>query len=901
MIPSYFIGLEEIPLNPNGKVDKKALPAPLLTAEAGYEAPRNGLEKILVDLWQKFFGIEKVGIHDNFFRLGGNSIKGMTLVNQYQKLLGEMVNIKVVFAVQTIAELAAFFREYYPQAAERLAGVENKHKPSQLELVDKLDAKKVVEVRRLLLSFPTLNITDSRKNPQAIFILSSPRSGSTLLRVMLGGHPKLFSPPELGLLMYNQVNQINEYLQSAVRCIKEIKNCSVEEARQIFKEIEDRNISTKDFYRLLQEWIGDRILVDKTPPYTLFPRVLKRAEQEFENPMYIHLVRHPYGMINSKAEAKLDFVIGVLKELSMPPHQLSELEWLISQQNILEFLEGIPVNRKYQVRFEDLVNEPRAVMQGICLFLGLPFTTGMLEPNKNPTQQMTDGIYDGGIMMGDPRFHEHTGIDPEVADKWKKKYTVDFLGDITWHMAESFGYKRIETNAYSTIQPVEQKEYYPLTSMQMRLYYLWSMDSQSLFYNCPKLFILKGEISKDRLTGTFKRLINRHESLRTSFEFIDAKPYQKVSHNVEFEIDFIEPGYGETKAAVDNSIRPFDLGQAPLLRVMMIRWGETKHIMVVDMHHIISDGVTLGILIKDFMRTYKDEALPPLKLQYKDFAQWNDDQQDRIKRLQEKYWLKRFQDEIPVLNLPIDYKRPLIQSFEGSELHFELGKEETGKLKSLAREEDTTLFIVMLAMFNFFLWKESGSQDIVVGTPIAGRRHIELEHIIGMFVNTLALRNYPSGGKRFREFLREVHENTINAFDNQEYSLEWLVEQVIEEKDPGRNPLFDVVFTLQDRDIIVQEFDIPDMKLESFQQENKIAKFDLTFIGLESKQGLTFIVEYCTRLFKEETIEWFIRDFKYIVSSVLDNPDKKLSEIEIISEEEKNQILYQFNDELENE
>ncbi|MCP4156333.1 MAG: hypothetical protein GY757_51950, partial [bacterium] len=263
---------------------------------------------------------------------------------------------------------------------------------------------------------------------------------------------------------------------------------------------------------------------------------------------------------------------------------------------------------------------------------------------------------------------------------------------------------------------------------------------------------------------------------------------------LEFKIENISPN--------QTFFRPFDLTRAPLIRVgVMESTGKVKpgveRFILVDMHHIITDGISQEVLTQEFFALYAGENLPPLKLQYRDYAEWqNSTKQKQLMNRQEKFWTNLYFDEIPVLILPTDYSRPVIQGFDGNNKSFILNSEETANLKETAKQNETTLYMTILSIFTILLSKLSGQEDIIVGTPTAGRRHADLENIIGMFVNTLAMRNYPEGKKTFREFLREVKESTLKAFENQEYQFEDLVEGISVKRDTGRNPVFDVMLNL---------------------------------------------------------------------------------------------------------
>jgi amino acid adenylation domain-containing protein/FkbM family methyltransferase len=451
---------------------------------------------------------------------------------------------------------------------------------------------------------------------------------------------------------------------------------------------------------------------------------------------------------------------------------------------------------------------------------------------------------------------------------------------------------------FSSIPPLEAREYFTLSSPQRRLYVVQQLDEQGIAYNTPSMWILEGRMDKNRFENTFSKLIHRHESLRTSIEIINGEPVQRIhKENYKFQITNykqIPNSKSQITNIVKDFIRPFDLSRAPLLRVGLSQMGKEKYLLLVDMHHIISDGSSINVLIKDFMTLYEGKDPAPLEIQYKDFSGWqNDKKQKEILREQEVYWLEQFKGDIPVLNLPTDYVRPALQSFDGRVSKFEIYKEDTRLLKLLAHEQGATLFMVLVSIYTIFLAKLAGQEDIVVGTPIAGRRHADLEPIIGMFVNTLALRNFPFRTSTFTRFLKETKKRTLNAFENQDYPYENLVENVEARRDTSRNPLFDTAFLLQNVDF--PHLEIPGMTLKPYEFETKISKFDLSLYSIESNETIIFSLEYCIKIFKQETINRFVTYFRTIVSNITRNPEAKIEQIEILPGKEKQQILYDFN------
>jgi amino acid adenylation domain-containing protein len=468
-------------------------------------------------------------------------------------------------------------------------------------------------------------------------------------------------------------------------------------------------------------------------------------------------------------------------------------------------------------------------------------------------------------------------------------------------------------DGFAAIEPIEKREYYPLSPAQKRLYILQQMDPNSTGYNIPGAIYLDKGLDLDKLEKTFKKLINRHESFRTSFEMVNEKPVQKIHDTVEFQVEYYksdisecrdEPGYWpsdlekEIEKIMENFVRPFDPGQAPILRIGRVSI-QGKNILLVDMHHIISDEVSQQILEDELNKIYRGDELPKLKLQYKDYTQWHNskEQQEKIKK-QEKYWLKECSKELPVLILPTDFTRPAVQNFEGNHVRFSLDRTETEIIKRTAKEKGMTLNMVILSIYYILLAKLSGQEDIIIGVPTAARNHVELQRIIGMFVNILPLRNFPSEDKTFNEFLMEVKTKTLDAFENQEFQFEELVDKLSIGRDTNRNPIFDVGFTLinpekpekNTRESLGYD------ENDDYVHKKMGSKFDFSMIAIDNEEHLCFTFEYSTKLFKPATIERFIQYFRMIISVLGVSNEQKISHIEIVSKEEKEQLLFDFND-----
>ncbi|MGD2092862.1 MAG: amino acid adenylation domain-containing protein [Candidatus Aminicenantes bacterium] len=507
--------------------------------------------------------------------------------------------------------------------------------------------------------------------------------------------------------------------------------------------------------------------------------------------------------------------------------------------------------------------------------------------------------------------------------------------------------KAAKKSKYAGIEPVEKKEYYALSSAQKRMYFLQQIDVESSAYNMPSFLPLGKDMEKERLESALQELINRHESLRTSFVGVNDNPVQRIHDRVEFKIQYDRSlvncqGRGEVSSPnkietiFREFIRPFDLSKAPLLRVGLIQLPPTpashgghpqsgapasqegkerKYILMVDMHHIISDGTSSTVLVEDFLELYPGNRLPGLRLQYKDFSHWQNRllESGQIK-VQEDYWLDLYSDagRIPRLSLPADHRRPEIYTFAGDRYSFIIEKDDAVRFKALGIREGGTLYMNILAVLNTLFYRYTNQEDIIIGSGIAGRPHADLQQIMGMFVNTLAIRNYPHGEKTYRSFLEEVIAHSVTAFENQDLQFEELVDKLELERDPSRNPLFDVCMVVQNfrkagegnstpGDAGESKVLLPPEEDFSYgDYKHNTAKFDLTFFIHEIEDNIYVDIEYYTGIFKQETIKRLVSHFRNIIKAIVHYPSMKLKDIQIISPREKRQVLYEFNAAVQN-
>lgn len=482
------------------------------------------------------------------------------------------------------------------------------------------------------------------------------------------------------------------------------------------------------------------------------------------------------------------------------------------------------------------------------------------------------------------KLHKEMQVGISLSEIFKRP-TIKAMCELIGNMAQ---------HDYTRIEFTEKREYYQVSSSQKRLFIINQIEGSSVKYNMPNAIILEGKLDRERFDISFKSLLQRHEILRTSFDLIDGEPIQKVHESVDFEIDYIDSDEDSMDKLVDEFVRPFDLGKAPLIRVRLIRISEERHLLVYDMHHIVSDGVSIGIILRDFSALYQGKELPNLEIQYKDFSTWQNRlfQSSSFKK-QEEYWMDIFKGQIPVLNLPMDYQRPAKQRFMGETVFFELGSKETRGLRKIAHETGTTMYMLLLSILNVLLSKYSGQEDIVVGSPIAGRKHADLEDLVGVFINILAMRNYVNNSASFLNLLTDVKENSLKAYENQEYPFEELIEKLNIKRDMGRNPLFDVLFALHNNRN--ENYKLDELDIIQYKSKFNVARYDITLDAIESGDEIEFSLEYCKSLFKKDRMERFAQHFRAIVFEVCKDPDIKLSNLSMLSQKEKLEILGDFN------
>ncbi|HEX5760993.1 MAG TPA: amino acid adenylation domain-containing protein, partial [Thermoanaerobaculia bacterium] len=934
MVPSTFVVVDTLPLSPNGKVDRRALPEPEVERSAGeLTAPRTALEGLLAELFQEALRVDAIGVHDSFFAAGGNSIQGAGLINRLQERLGEIVHVVAIFDAPTVAQLAALLEEKYPSAAARWTG-EAPRTEARAKAATRVDAGQLARVRELVERGPR-NVAavprPARKNRPAVFVLSPPRSGSTLLRVMLGGHPRLFAPPELELLSFATLAERRAafagrdafWLEGLIRAVMAARGLDPEAAGRLVEEHERAGWTTQRFYGRMQEWLGERILVDKTPSYSFHPSILARAEEQFDGALYVHLTRHPCGTIGSFEEARIDQIFFPRHPFAL--RELAELTWLTSHLNILAFLETVPPERQLRVHFEELLRDPREVTEALAAFVGVPFDPAMLRPYAERSARMTDGLHSGSRMLGDVKFHQHRGIEAAVAQRWRESVDEEALADVTRDVGAVLGYERsgggatvvIERTGWLPGAPL------PLSFQQERLWVLDQLQPGLPTYNIPVALRLRGALDVAALRAAVLEIVRRHAVLRATFLERDGSPYQVVASPcpasaaslgsvpclavVDLSRLQTSPREDEARRLVSaGARRPFDLARGPLLRAELLRLDETEHIFALTIHHIVCDGWSVTILLRELLTVYRafsggrPSPLPELPIQYPDYAAW----QRRwltggVLEGQVAHWRERLAGAPTALELPTDRPRPAVQGYRGAHVASQLPPELVETLAALAASEGATLFMVLLAGLDVLLYRHSGQHDLLVGSPIANRTRLATEGLIGFFVNTVVFRANLSGDPPVRELLGRVRDTALAAYAHQDLPFEKLVEALQPVRDLGLSPLFQAMFQFQNLSRELPR--VGELRLSAFGAHSGTAKFDLTLTATETAGGLRLFLEYDRDLFDVTTMERLLGHCRTVLAAVATDASRPLSQLPWLTAPERHQLVAEWNEKARDE
>jgi len=456
--------------------------------------------------------------------------------------------------------------------------------------------------------------------------------------------------------------------------------------------------------------------------------------------------------------------------------------------------------------------------------------------------------------------------------------------------------------------PIPRSESIPLSFAQTRLWFLDQLQPNSAFYNIPLAWHLSGQLNIVALESSINEIIQRHEALRTNFAIVEGQPVQVIASTLSFQLPVVNllhlsESQREIEAkrlATVEANRPFNLEQEPLLRGEVLQVGETEYLLLLTMHHIISDGWSLGVFVRELTELYqafctgKPPVLPELPVQYADFAVWQRQWlTGEILETQLDYWKEQLKNAPNLLELPTDRARPAVQTFRGGYYYAAFSKELSAELAILGKRAGVTLFMTLFAAFQTLLYRYSGQEDIVVGTPIAGRNRQELEGLIGFFVNTLVLRTDLGGNPSFEQLLNRVREVALQGYTHQDLPFEQLVEALQPTRDLSYTPLFQVMFALDDAG--VPSMELLDLAVSSYSVESVTAKFDLTLSMENTADGLVAEWEYNSDLFDETTIVRMAAHFQTLLEGIVANSKQAISELPLLTPGERQQLLVEWN------
>jgi amino acid adenylation domain-containing protein/FkbM family methyltransferase len=441
------------------------------------------------------------------------------------------------------------------------------------------------------------------------------------------------------------------------------------------------------------------------------------------------------------------------------------------------------------------------------------------------------------------------------------------------------------------IEPVGRDQHLPLSYAQQRVWFMDQLETDNFFFNVPAAFRLVGKLNSELLERTLNEVVRRHESLRTTFAEVDGEVTQRITPSLRIELpseDLSELPEAERDTRVrrladEEARRPFNLAHGPLLRAKLLRLGDEDHVALVTMHHIVSDGWSMGVLVREVSALYEAFAagmpspLPELRIQYADYASWQRRwMQGDVLEDQLAYWKIQLAGKPETLQLPTDRPRPPVQTYKGARQSLELPPSLAESLKDLCRQENATLFMLLLAAFNVLLHRYTAQTDIVVGTDVANRNRVEIENLVGFFVNQLVIRTDLSGDPDFRALLARVRTAALGAYAHQDVPFEKLVEELRPERDVSRTPLFQVKLVLQNAPF--KSLELPGLSLSPIEFDGGKANLDLTLFLSESERGLVGQMEYNTDLFDPQTVARMLSDFELLLARVVAAPDARLSE-----------------------
>ena len=503
---------------------------------------------------------------------------------------------------------------------------------------------------------------------------------------------------------------------------------------------------------------------------------------------------------------------------------------------------------------------------------------------------MLDSFIDlGGDSLVAVRLSSSISSNFKIALSVKDIFTHATIQELSNYVAS-----QLQKNKSQTILPAEHNNSYPTSSAQKRIYYASQMDENSVVYNIPGGLLLEQIPDITKLENCFKNLIKRHSSLRTYFAIEQGELVQKIKEHLDFNLEVQNAKFADKEKITKEFIKPFSLEKAPLFRVKLVLFENSKALLLIDLHHIICDGISVSILLKELGKLYNEEKLDEKTLEYKDYAVWEKQNLENGAYEEDKqYFLNTLKEEIPTLNLPASLPRPSATTYSGDSYYITMGKKYIEKLSSICKKQKITPYMFLLCAYFILLYKYTGQEDIIVGTPIMNREEKELETLLGMFVNNLALRSKIDSNTSVSSYFQQVKDLCLEAFKHQSYPFDELVKALNLKREPGRNLLFDTMFIYQND--AYPEISLQGIKCSYFIPTAPISKFDLSLEVIPMNDKLSLRFEYRTDLFTPKYIENFAKHYQNLINTLLENVESPIAKVTILDKEEENYILNELN------
>ncbi len=606
------------------------------------------------------------------------------------------------------------------------------------------------------------------------------------------------------------------------------------------------------------------------------------------------LSRHPgvrQAVVVVRDESLVAYLVGNFVAEAVPGGLREHLRKLLPDYMIpsaFMVLEALPLTPSGKVDRKALP-APEAATAG----------EGYVAP-QGPVEELLAGIWAEVLRVGRvgarDNFFElggHSLLATQVVSRIRTALGLELPLQRLFEAPTVAGLARFVTGARAgavpPIVPVPREGRLALSFAQERMWFLHQLEPQSSAYNLAAGVRLEGDLDPAVLARCFTELVRRHETLRTTFAEVDGKPVQVIHPPSDFSLPLIETDLASFIAA--ESSRPFDLAEGPLLRATLVKTGEREHALLVVLHHVVSDGWSMALLLGELMELYKGSPLPELPVQYADFAVWQRQwlAGEELKR-QVSYWKEQLAGAPLLLGLPLDRPRPAVQSFRGGRHRLSLSTD----LTPFARREGLTPFMVLLAAFQALLGRYTGQGDVVVGTPIANRTRTEVEHLIGFFANTLVFRSSLADDPSFVELARQVRASALGAYDHQDLPFERLVDELDPERHLSYPPVFQVMFILQNAP--APEVDLAGLKMLPLQADRGQSPFDLTLVLVEAGGRWMGSFEYAADLFDASTMARWAGHLETLLGGIAEDPTRPVSELPLLAEAERQELLSGWND-----